>query len=230
MTADEFEQFMREIGPVPEDGMIADVLTGFIRSEIAGYPALSPVPNDDLSPVPELLIRESGGKVRLGTNYYLRTGSGSSRIEEILAEGRFLKLASREILRMSPVFTLSKLPAPDEDFIRYAGGVAVNTAIRSGHFRCDGGVIAPAGNETGSAELSADAENILLRTLYLLYISAGAGACPDQTDDIRKKRTENALKKLSRPVFKLATEKAAAEYTFAEALALSAAGSCLLNF
>ena len=229
LTADNFERFADNYGSCGADLANIRVPAAFVRFEIiklsGGSTGVQSCGQED----PELLIRESGGQLRLCTNYYLRTGSGSGRMEGILAEGRFLGTTAREILRVTRIEDPSPLPAPDEDFVRYAGGTALNTSLRSGYIKREGGMIVPAVHGSDPADFSGDAENIMLRTLYLLYISAGAGACPGQTDDIRKKRTENALKKLSRPVFDLATKKAAADYSFAEVLSLSAAGSCLLN-
>ena len=184
---------------------------------------------------PMLLISERRGNVSLRTNYFKILSKGRDDIVNINVSDAFLALFALFVLSAYPVAEPLSVPLPDNDLPGYAAAVAVNTAIRSGLpdtaklvARDSSGTLRPDGQFT----FAQPERNILLRLLHLIYTLPGSpcGLPSDRPCIIEpKKKTGNAVSKLSGPLLTLAVSKAAADYSYPEALALAAAGSFILN-
>ena len=184
---------------------------------------------------PMLLISEHRGAVSLRTNYFKILTRGRDDIVDVSVSGAFLGLFALSVLSAYPLNEPIVVPLPDNDLPGYSAAVAVNTALRSGHISTDnfssGGCVKD-NPDAGNIDYLLPERNILLRLLHLIYTlpcapSCQPGACPDGTGS--KKKTGNAVSKLSGPLLSLAVSKAAADYSYPEALALAAAGSFILN-
>ena len=120
---------------------------------------------------PHILLRESGGKTSLYTNYYLRnqaSGGGSADLafsDEFLA-GLAEAIFDRSLTERKPEpgagAKTAKAPMPDEDIAAYAAKIAAAVADRD--------------REQGAAEstggLSRTGRNIMLR---MIHFCAGSG-------------------------------------------------------
>lgn len=211
-----------------------------VRSAAAAVSASGPDDNFTECPssserCPMLLISERSGVVSLRTNYFKILSKGRCDIVNVAVSDAFLELFAGCVLSAYPASEQPAVPLPDNDLPGYAAAVAVNTALRSGFAfpaKSVSGDLSTAFRSGGQCVFAKPERNVLLRLLHLIYTlpvsSCGpASGCPAISE--AKKKTGNAVSKLSGPLLTLAVSKAAADYSYPEALALAAAGSFILN-
>ena len=223
LRSDNYERFVSEYGYSSSAPVGACMIADFIRNTITGGSGCNDV-------FPELLISVSGGNTVLRTNYLIRSRTEGGDMAEIIADNDFLGLTALELIRTIQFPGLAQIPAPDEDIIRYTGAAAISTALRTGILTTGADspsetryLTVPAYTDRSPSEFPPAAKNIMNSLLYMIYVSCIDG------EETKKKREEKSLKKLFRPVLELATRKALAAYTYAEALTLAAAGLYLIK-
>ncbi|MBO4326827.1 MAG: hypothetical protein J5950_06120 [Clostridia bacterium] len=220
-TAEKYEEFIGRGGAGQcrfQSGL--DVIAAFVREEILSF--AGPCAAND--PVPELLISETGGTVRLFTNHLLRLRRENGGMLELVPDDGFLETAAETIANELTSGEQTECALPDEEPGKYAGKIAEYIAAREKNNLNVTGGIARSGGPEATTVFRTPERNIMLRLLHFICV------CLPGSQNAQNSRTGTALKKLSGPVLKLAVSKACGGYSYAEMLALKAAASCLVRF